>query len=782
MDEPKTPPGHPGDRSQAAAEKLRALRERANQALDDHRRRLADLESQLNDRVHQLAEEFGGPAEPPPDVVVSTAARDAEVEDLRRQVEEGRAKHEKFIEQLTAARRQLEALQSQSCERCQQAEDAAATAEQQVQKLRAELDEATRLHQEERARHDKFAEQLAQARQALAELQNASGDRAAELIAELESTRASKAALAAELETLTKVKTELVAELEIQALTTTELLAELESAQVAEAALKVEVDALRGSKKEQVAEADATLAAKTEAENRLAAASRDLDILHVEFDELSAKAAGLDKDLSAAKASNLTLEARVDELVKLHAADAAEIERLTGLTAAEAESVRQAQTSESALHEKVAALEASLNQVQRERDELARKQSELETAKASLDAALANLKSVGETEQHKVAERQAATQREIASLAEQLTATGAEKLAIEKSLAESVVAQQELRTSLESATEELARVQERAVEAAALQVKLDQAHAEVDELREAAQSQTELEQLQHKFDLALADVQKLKRESAALREELSQRPAASDQESPELIAVRSERDALVLRVGELEAAAAKADDAEAQQAREDLQRRFEMAVDDVRQLKQENAQLRDKLAAAAKGAPLAPSAALGDNDWAAQRARLMALLEEEEQDGPVSGDRKKERATIEGTIAATDRAVAEKDQEIAELRAELAASRSKRGVQEEQERVRHELLDADETIAEERKHIAELQTEWEDKVRAAELEIAVERARLAREQAALKEKMLELELGLPQARAEDGGDGKPRRRWLTALGLGDEAEEGKKKK
>jgi chromosome segregation ATPase len=786
MDEPKTTPGHPGDRSQVAAEKLRALRERANQALDDHRRRLADLESQLNDRVHQLAEEFGDSPELPAELPSSPPpSRDVEVEELRRQVDEGRAKHEKFIEQLAAARRQLEALQSQSCDRCGQAEEAAEEARSEVRKLRVELEAATTLHEEERARHDKFAAQLAQARQALSELQSASGDRAAELVAELESTRAAKAELVAELESARAAKARLAAEVETLAKAKTALTAELESARTAGTASAVELESLNAAKMELSAELSAELAAaraaKEDAEGRLAAASRDLDILHVEVDELSAKVAGLDKDLSAAKSGHQVLEARVDELVKQHAADSAEIERLTGLSAAEAESVRAAQTTGASLQEKVESLQGELKAVRAERDELARKQSELEAAKASLDAALANLKSVGEADQQKLAERQAATQREIASLVEQLAAAGEAKLAIEKSLAESAVAQQELRTSLESATEELARVQQQAVEAAALAVKLDQAHAEIDELREAAQSQKELEQLQHKFDLALADVQKLKRESAALREELSQRPAASDQESPELIAVRSERDALALRVGELEAAAAKVDDPEARQAQDDLQRRFEMAVDDVRQLKHENAQLRDKLAAAAKGALPALGAGSGDNDWAAQRARLMAALEEEDEDGPVSGDRKKERATIEGAIAATDRAVAEKDQEIAELRAELAGNRSTRGVQEEQERARHELLDADETIAAERKHIAELQAQWEDKVRSAELEISVERARLAREQAALKEKMLELELGLPQARAEDGGEAKPRRRWLTALGLGDETDEGKKK-
>src|SRR5688572_13300930 len=41
MDETKTRPGSPGDRAQVAAEKLRALRQRANQAMDEHRQRLS---------------------------------------------------------------------------------------------------------------------------------------------------------------------------------------------------------------------------------------------------------------------------------------------------------------------------------------------------------------------------------------------------------------------------------------------------------------------------------------------------------------------------------------------------------------------------------------------------------------------------------------------------------------------------------------------------------------------------------------------------------------------
>ena len=73
-------------------------------------------------------------------------------------------------------------------------------------------------------------------------------------------------------------------------------------------------------------------------------------------------------------------------------------------------------------------------------------------------------------------------------------------------------------------------------------------------VRESTRPLADLEDLQHKFDLALADVQKLKHENGDLREELASRPEANDQESPELVAIRTERDALAARVEELEQA------------------------------------------------------------------------------------------------------------------------------------------------------------------------------------------------------------------------------------
>ena len=170
MDETKTRSGFPGDRAQVAAEKLRALRERANLALDEHRQRLAQIESELSLRVRQLAEEFesAATARKPQD------GHDEEVAALREQLESDRAKHDKFVEQLAIARRQLDAIQAQPCAACQDAAHQLADAHSEISKLSAELQAAVRQRDEDRTRHDKISEQVAAARQAISDLKSKS--------------------------------------------------------------------------------------------------------------------------------------------------------------------------------------------------------------------------------------------------------------------------------------------------------------------------------------------------------------------------------------------------------------------------------------------------------------------------------------------------------------------------------------------------------------------------------------------------------------------------------
>jgi chromosome segregation ATPase len=202
----------------------------------------------------------------------------------------------------------------------------------------------------------------------------------------------------------------------------------------------------------------------------------------------------------------------------------------------------------------------------------------------------------------------------------------------------------------------------------------------------------------------------------------------------------------------------------------DLQRRFELAVEDVREFKTKSAKLESQLAAA--GSKSSVPADGGGMDWESQKRRLLALLE---GDGDTRGDpvHEKERATIEGTIEMTDAVVAEKDREIAALRVQLAAGEEANpiAVDAECDRRINELVDADTVIAEHRQRIAEMERDLESTLRAAELELSVERAKMARQKVELDELRSELE-SQRQLYEPNGPPGAPRRRWRTKLGLG----------
>ena len=76
---------------------------------------------------------------------------------------------------------------------------------------------------------------------------------------------------------------------------------------------------------------------------------------------------------------------------------------------------------------------------------------------------------------------------------------------------------------------------------------------------------------------------------------LARRPEASQTDSAELVALRAERDALAERIEQLERQPVAQVDADTEQQISDLRRRFELAVEDVRELKTKNAKLEAKL-------------------------------------------------------------------------------------------------------------------------------------------------------------------------------------------
>jgi chromosome segregation ATPase len=284
----------------------------------------------------------------------------------------------------------------------------------------------------------------------------------------------------------------------------------------------------------------------------------------------------------------------------------------------------------------------------------------------------------------------------------------------------------------------------------------------------------ERDELTHKFELALEDVQRFRARVTELEQDLARRPEASQADSAELIALRAERDALAERVDTLERQPVAPTDSNTEQQRADLQRRFELAVEDVRELKTKNAQLESRLVAGASR----PSghADVGGMDWESQKRRMLASLEGDDG-GDADEGSQKERASIENTIEMTDAVVAEKDREIELLRSQLVDAASEKTDTGQQHRQQlDDMLNADEIVVAHRKRISQLEREMEDKLRAAELELSVERAKMAREKSELEELRNDLESRRASHDPSTGTPGNaPRRRWLSKLGLsGDE--------
>jgi len=275
--------------------------------------------------------------------------------------------------------------------------------------------------------------------------------------------------------------------------------------------------------------------------------------------------------------------------------------------------------------------------------------------------------------------------------------------------------------------------------------------------------------------LALQDLQRLRARGAELEQDLARRPESNRADSAELVALRAERDALVARVEELNQRPVAPIDANVEQQLSDLQRRFELAVEDLREYKTKNAKLESQLAAGGSQSRT-PTPDAGGNDWESQKRRLLAALEEN-VDAPANPVEKQQRITIEGTIEMTDAIVAEKDRQISELQLQMAAASDGTVVDPEHTRKMNELVDADEVIAEHRNRVRELEREMHEKLRAAELELSVERAKMARQKADLDELKSDLESKQQQFASSGGApvQGQPKRRWRDKLGLsGDE--------
>ena len=280
------------------------------------------------------------------------------------------------------------------------------------------------------------------------------------------------------------------------------------------------------------------------------------------------------------------------------------------------------------------------------------------------------------------------------------------------------------------------------------------------------------------------ECRRLQEQSAQMSDDVETGDGGADSEA--FARIETERDALSERLEEAQRQLAEAPAGE--MADEDLRQRFDMAMEDVRELKAKNAELQQQLEAAQPGGGggSAPAPSTGGLDWEAEKQRILMELEEDFQEGDGEDEEadeevRAERLKIEKVIERTDAILADKDQEIAELKQLLENQSGSLGTMAVGAAALGEMLDNDEIVQEERENLKRLQEELNEKLRKAEVDISLERAKIARERAELEEKLRMFEeQGGAADKGSDGTDraGTPTRgRWLARLGLNDSDEE-----
>ena len=276
-----------------------------------------------------------------------------------------------------------------------------------------------------------------------------------------------------------------------------------------------------------------------------------------------------------------------------------------------------------------------------------------------------------------------------------------------------------------------------------------------------------------------AQIDALKKERERLLAEQADQAGNDDklrQVEDDLKIARRERTELTRRLHELEdqieqGASAPAGGSTANT--DELQRRLEMAMSDLRELKARNQDLASQLS---KGTTAAVTALESADDWESQKRKLMAAWE---QDCDVSIPQERaNKMTVEGAIRITDQIVADRDREIEELRRLLEQQSGNIGNVAVGAAAIAQMFDQDELIVSERENLKEMQDRLQQQLRDAEVQISVERAKLGRERSDMEERLRAFEkekakLGITETAIPDKGKGSMRGQWLQRMGLND---------
>jgi hypothetical protein len=282
-----------------------------------------------------------------------------------------------------------------------------------------------------------------------------------------------------------------------------------------------------------------------------------------------------------------------------------------------------------------------------------------------------------------------------------------------------------------------------------------------------------------------AQVARLERAETVVEQQLKRLENELQGHCDEVGRLRDERDALATRLAEAEVLLQAAEERWIEQSGavkrptegedEDSQRRYEMALDDIRQLKNRNNDLQQQLdkSRSTTASSARESRQPGALDWETQKKNLLAALEAspDEENEAQQGNRQK----IEDMLQTTNAIVAEKDIEIQGMRQRLEELESRTANEPDTAAV-DKILNGDTVVQEERERLKRLQEEWRDKLRQAEVEIALERAKIARQRAEMESKQHGTEDTATKPAESTDASGKTERsslhgRWLARLGL-----------
>jgi len=492
-----------------------------------------------------------------------------------------------------------------------------------------------------------------------------------------------------------------------------------------------------------------------------------------------------------------------ERLRDLDARIASQLDEATQELAREQDQTRQAAAKAEARDSVLQDRQAQLEKRQRQLDE---KQAELDKQQADQIRAQAAAPGAGQDPelQLRISELQGKCQQ----LRDELDSRAAQRDEATERLAD-LKAQLELRqqrqTELEAERKGLqADVQKHREEcrsqAEAAKADLVRHASELDRVRRESQGQIEqlradyaksrdsqVQALQQQLDELRAKLADSEAAAGRFQRELEQQLDAARKSSreglpagPELAALRDENKQLETWLAEAEAKA-KTTGSGGGQEMDDLRRRFEMAVQDVRELKTKNVELTEQLAKARQPSGGASAAGVSSGGWESLKKKLLADLETDFDDE--DGAEKADKLTVHGAIKITDQVVAEKEREIEELRSLLQSQTQQVGDVAVGAAAVAQMLDTDELIRQEREALKRLQDSLREQLRQAEVDISVERAKLARERAEVDEKIRGIEAekaNMPAVGSEHVGEKgkKPGgRKWLTRLGLGDGKEE-----